>query len=217
MIGDKTVQDHIIDYYYSAISPWSYFGHARLGELAARHTLTIAYHPMPLGKVFAGSGGLALKERHPSRQAMRLLELQRWREKLKMPLTLWPKFWPFDASMADRVTLSLLANGHNPHAFIAQAFEGCFAREENAADVATLASYLTACGFDADKILAHAQTDEIAITYQHNAEEALNIGVFGSPSFVYHGEIFFGQDRLDLLEDAIASGRAPFVPVSVAP
>ena len=65
-------------------------------------------------------------------------------------------------------------------------------------------------GLPAQKLLADARSENVKKRYQQNIQEALEIDAFGSPCYVLDGEVFWGQDRLDLLEDALASGRAPF-------
>ena len=53
-------------------------------------------------------------------------------------------------------------------------------------------------------------TDEISAAYEQNRQDALAADVFGSPVYVLDGEVFWGQDRIDLLADALKSGRAPY-------
>ena len=71
-----------IDYYLAPQSPWTYLGHARLVQMAAKHGAQVRLKPVDLGKVFPVSGGLPLAQRAPQRQAYRLLELARWRDAL---------------------------------------------------------------------------------------------------------------------------------------
>ena len=71
-----------IDYYMSPGSPWTYLAHARLGEIAKRHSAKIQVRPVDFGVIFPQSGGLPLPKRAPQRQAYRLMELRRWKEHL---------------------------------------------------------------------------------------------------------------------------------------
>ena len=79
---------HVVDYYFSLVSPWSYLGHDRFMALTRQHGVEVQYVPVFLGPVFAETGGLPLPKRAPHRQRYRFLELQRWREKLGVPLNL---------------------------------------------------------------------------------------------------------------------------------
>lgn len=100
-----------IDYYFTLLSPWTYLGHGAFTELAKQHGLVVRYRPTPLRSVFDETGGLPLPKRHPVRQRYRVLELQRWRARRGLPLTLFPKYFPYDVSLADRVVLAIVARG----------------------------------------------------------------------------------------------------------
>lgn len=200
-----------IDYYFSLVSPWAYIGNRIFVEMARRHGARIVYKPVLLNEVFSQTGGLPLAKRHPARQDYRLVELQRWRQKRGLAFHLWPKYWPFDADLANCSALALIAMGADPADFVQRAFNGVWEGQENLADAATLAAVLLReAGFDADAILAGARSEEIRAAYERNRLEAIAAGVFGSPAYVLNGEVFWGQDRLELLDDALASGRAPF-------
>jgi 2-hydroxychromene-2-carboxylate isomerase len=199
-----------IAYYFSLLSPWAYIGHRFFVDIAQRHDAAIVYKPVLLNEVFSETGGLPLAKRHPARQAYRMLELQRWREKRKLDFHLWPKHWPFDADLANCCALAIVAAGADPANFVQKVFSGVWERQENLSDAAVLSRLLREAGFNPETILAKADSNEIRAAYERNRLEAIEIGVFGAPSYVLGGEIFWGQDRLDLLEDALASGRAPF-------
>jgi len=200
-----------IDYYFSLVSPWAYIGHRRFVALARRYDAGIVYKPVPLGEVFAQTGGLPLAKRHPARQAYRMVELQRWRERRRLAFHLSPKYWPFDADLANCAVLAVVAAGADPADFVQKAFDGVWENEQNLADAAVLAGLASETGFDPDSMLAKASSAEIRAAYERNRLDAIEAGAFGSPCYVLDGEVFWGQDRLDLLEDALASGRAPFV------
>jgi 2-hydroxychromene-2-carboxylate isomerase len=200
-----------IDYYFSLLSPWSYIGHAHLLDIARRRDAAIVYKPVFLNEVFSETGGLPLAKRHPARQQYRSVELQRWRDKRKLTFNLWPRHWPFDAELANAAVLAIVAAGGDPAAFVQRVFVGVWEREENLADASVLAALLREAGFDAETILAGADSPAIRAAYESNRLEAVAIGVFGAPSYVSQGEIFWGQDRLDLLDDALASARSPFL------
>ncbi len=201
-----------LSYYFSLLSPWAYLGHAELGRIARAREVAIDYRPVNLMELFPETGGLPLPKRHPSRQAYRLVELQRWRDARGAPLVLKPKFWPFDFKLADRAMLVASGQGdqYAVHQLIACAFRAVWVEERNLADEATLADVAAAAGFDPAKLIAAARTDEAAAAHAANFERATQDGVFGSPSYVLDGEVFWGQDRLGMLDAALASGRAPF-------
>ena len=203
-----------ISYYFSLMSPWAYLGHSQLGAVAGRHEVEIDYRPVNLMELFPQTGGLPLGKRHASRQRYRLMEMQRWREARDLPLVLKPKNWPFDFLLADCVTLAAAMSGpqDQAHAFIATAFRAVWVEERNLADPEILAQLLSAGGYDPVAILELARSPATIGAYEGNRERAMAQDVFGSPAYVLDGEVFWGQDRLELLENALASMRAPFTP-----
>ena len=200
-----------IAYYFTVVSPWAYIGHDLFTRIARKHGATIDYRPVNLGEVFPQSGGLPLTKRHPLRVAYRTMELKRWREKRGLDFALKPKGWPFDPGLADRVALALLARGEDPNAYLSNAFCAVYETELNLGDAANVAAVLKETGHDADALIADAQSQPIRDAYAANNEAALAAGVFGSPSFVLDGEVFWGQDRIEALDDALTSGRKPFL------
>ncbi|MBV1700716.1 MAG: 2-hydroxychromene-2-carboxylate isomerase [Hyphomicrobiales bacterium] len=200
----------MIDYYFSMTSPWAYIGHATFQRLASQYDFEINYRPVALSRIFPETGGLPLAKRHPSRQTYRFLELQRWRLKRDVALRLRPKFFPMDAALADKCVMALNDAQGDVGAFMGGLFRALFWLEQNGADPEVIGHWLTQCGADAKGILKAAGSDEMAARYAKASEDAIASGVYGSPTFIRDGEIFFGQDRLELLEDALRSGRAGF-------
>lgn len=199
-----------IDYYFSLVSPWAYLGHAKFVALARHHGLTINYCPVNLPDVFAESGGLPLPKRHPARQRYRLLELQRWRVKRDVDLEIHPKFWPFDHQFADRTVLAASLLGHDPAAYLELCFKGVWAHDLNLADQAVLEGLARRAGLDPVALFAAADSEPVIEAYKGNVAKALADNVIGSPCYVRRGEVFWGQDRLELLEDAIISDRPAY-------
>lgn len=199
-----------IDYYFAIYSPWSYLGHKALVEIAVRHKARINYKPTPLPALFAETGGQTLPQRHVSRQNYRWVELRRWREKRGVVLNLKPKYWPYQSSLADRCVIALNEIQHDPNTYVTLAYKACWEKDLNLGEEVFVSSLLTASGLNAAAIIARANTPEVEATYARNKDEAVAAGVFGGPSYVVDGEVFWGQDRLDLLDDMLASGRKPY-------
>lgn len=202
-----------VDVFFSIVSPWAHLGHAPYLALAERRGVETAWRPLPLGPLFAETGGLPLAKRAPERRRYRDVELQRWAARRGRPVNLRPAFWPFDGALADRSALALVAAGHDPGAFAGAAMRGVWEGELDLASREVLAKLIDGSGFDADATLAAAEGDDTAAAYEANRRAGQEIGVFGSPTYVLDGEPFWGQDRLDLLDEALASGRPPYRPV----
>jgi 2-hydroxychromene-2-carboxylate isomerase len=193
-----------IDYYFSPMSPWTYLGHARFREIARRHGATIAPKPVDYGRIFPLSGGLPVTKRPAQRQAYRLVELARWHDHLGVPMTIQPKYFPYDARLA---TLSIIAAGDADQAMkLAGAFlHGCWAEERNMADESEVAAVIRGAGLDSGALLKQANRPETAARFEAFTDEALARQVFGAPTYVYKDELFWGQDRLEFLDRALAS------------
>ncbi len=201
-----------IDYYFTATSPWSYFGHDRFMELASQHGAVLGWRPVNLGGVFAATGGLPLPKRAPARQRYRMVELKRWREVLSIPLNLQPAHFPTDPDLANRCVVALDQSGEDPSDFLARTYRAVWVFDRDIADEHTVEALLADAGHDARAIIAKARAEETGELYERYSAEAIERGVFGAPTYALNGEPFWGQDRLGLLEDALRSGRAPYLP-----
>ncbi len=191
-----------IDYYLAANSPWTYLGHERLCAMAERAGATVRVKPVDLAnQIFPASGGLPLPKRAPQRQAYRLVELRRFSEFLNMPMQIQPRFFPVDPTPASLlITAAQMQIGDQAALQLTGAvLRAVWAEEKNIADSSVLASLLVQTGLSASLLEAAAQA-AVSAKYQEFTDEALACGVFGSPSYVIDGEIFWGQDRLDFLQ-----------------
>jgi 2-hydroxychromene-2-carboxylate isomerase len=192
----------IVDYYISLNSPWTYLGSARFAALAKRHRATVRVKPAKFGEVFAKTGGLPLPKRAPERQAYRLMDMKRWRDHLKMPIYVQPKFFPTDETTATRLVIAAALQGFDAHALATEIGRAQWEREENHAETAVLDAAAKRAGLDAAAIRAASPPDaDLDIIWSSNTADAIARGVFGAPSYVFDdGEIFWGQDRLDFVE-----------------
>ena len=199
-----------VDYYFSFQSPWAYIGHQPFREIVERYGLKVNHKPVVLVDLFSETGGLPLLKRHPVRQRYRMVELQRWRDKRGLNFALQPKNWPFNARLADGVVIAAIEAGHDPDPFLRRAFPAVWERELNLADPATLTTIADDAGLPGKQLVERSASAEIGAAYEQNRQDALAADVFGSPVYVLDGEVFWGQDRIELLADALKSGRAPY-------
>ncbi len=199
-----------IDYYFTGSSPWTYIGHDLFMEIAKRFALKVQYKPVNFGRVFSETGGLPLPQRPAVRQRYRLVELQRWRDRRGLTFNIRPKHFPFDVALLDRTIIALINRDRNPDAFMRLAFDAIWEEERDLADPAVIANLLAECGYAPGPVLEEARGPASEAVYLLNIENALAADVFGAPSYVLDGEVFWGQDRLELLEDALSSGRAAY-------
>lgn len=200
----------VLDYYFSMVSPWAYIGHDALHEVVRRHDVEVNYKPMALLEVFDATKTPRLPDRHQTRKDYRMLELQRWREKRALPFKLQPAHWPYPFQTADCMVIAIVERGANPAEFMRTVLKGIWEEEKDFGDNAQLAAAADAAGLPGADLLEAAGTDAVRAIYAANTKGFLDLGGFGAPTYVLNGEIFWGQDRIDLLDDALASGRAPF-------
>jgi 2-hydroxychromene-2-carboxylate isomerase len=195
----------LIDYYFTPISPYTYLGHERLLEIAARHGATVAVKPVDYGRIFPVSGGLPLKQRAPQRQAYRLIELERWSKHLGKALNVKPKFFPVSPDAAAKWIIAAQAHGTADALRLAGALlRAVWTEERDISDEPTLASIATGERLDPAPLAARAASPDTASRYDALTQEAIERQIFGAPTYVYRDEPFWGQDRLDFLDRALA-------------
>ncbi len=193
-----------VDYYFTLTSPWTYLGHRRFVEIARRRIAEIRVKPVDYGVIFPQTGGLPLPKRAPARQAYRLMELQRWRAQLGIELNLHPKFFPAPADAAARVVIAADQAGGDALGLAHAILTAIWTQEKDIADLPTLTEIANAAGHDGAALVAASQQPEAQAAYEAQTQEALERGVFGAPSYVYEDALFWGQDRLEFLDRALA-------------
>jgi len=191
-----------VNYYLAPSSPWTYLGHARFTNIVHAAKVNVRLFPVDLGgKVFPATGGLPVGQRSAQRQAYRLVELKRFSEHLGMPLNLHPKFFPVSADLAAKLVIAVQEK-EGPDAAMAlleKILSAVWAFEENIADPNTLGAVLHQVKLNSS-YLGLINEPWVQELYDQNTIQAIELGVFGSPSYVVEQEIFWGQDRLDFLE-----------------
>jgi len=201
-----------INYYFTVTSPWSYLGDIRVHEVAERCNATLQHRPVNAGEIFSKTGGLPLKDRSAERQAYRLRELARWRERLGIELNLEPKFFPVSSQLADKVIIATRDLGIDPGPLTNAFMRTVWVEDENIADPEVVKTVLGVQELDAVTLMASAQQEKTARILAAHTEEAISRGVFGLPSYATADDLFWGQDRLDFLEsslDGYESGEDP--------
>jgi carboxymethylenebutenolidase len=195
-----------IDYYFAAQSPWAYMGHERFLRIVRDTGAQVRVRPADYGKVFPVSGGLPLPKRAPQRQAYRLVELKRFSDFLGVPLNVQPKFFPVNSDDASRLIIAVERDdGTDAALAISRAvFAAVWQQERDIASPQVLGELLAECGLPADR-LERSRAPAVQQAYEANTQAAIDAGVFGAPSYVVDGEIFWGQDRLDFLERKLRS------------
>ncbi|MEM6712269.1 MAG: 2-hydroxychromene-2-carboxylate isomerase [Pseudomonadota bacterium] len=199
-----------IDYYFTLISPFTYLGHPTLLEVASRHGASLVYKPVNLMNVFQTSGVLPIPERPVSRQNYRLIELQRIADFRQLPLTLKPAYFPTNPGLANGAAIAIAQAGADPSSFVFAALQACWVNEQDIADEGVVRALVEANGHDADAILAAAASTAVTDEMSANTDAAIAAGAVGAPVYVLNGEPFWGQDRIEHLDHALATSREPY-------
>jgi 2-hydroxychromene-2-carboxylate isomerase len=202
----------VIDYYFYGGSPFTYLGHRALVDMAQRQGAMLNYKPVNLMALWAVSGAVPPAQRPPVRQRYRLVELQRVAEFRGLPINTKPRHWPVDTGLADQAAIALVEAGEDPASYVERVLTGIWADEADLSDRSVIAGLLTKSGFDAESTLNEAESEAVATIREQNSRDAIEADAIGAPAYVLNGEVFWGQDRIELLEHALQTGRAPYRP-----
>jgi 2-hydroxychromene-2-carboxylate isomerase len=170
--------------------------------MAKQNNATISIWPVDFSVIFPNTGGIPLPKRSIQRKAYRMQELQRWREHLQIEINLQPRFFPVSDKLAAAMVVNL--RKQDPAAAIRLAgacLKACWTEERDISDTDTLLDIAKENNFDGNALLT--DSDEALATIARDSEEAVELGVFGAPSYRFNDELFWGQDRLDFLQRAL--------------
>ncbi len=195
---------HSVDYYFTPQSPWTYLGHARFTRMAQSAGAEVRLLPADFGQVFASSGGLPLAQRAPQRQAYRMMDLARFSSQLGLPMNLRPRYFPVAGDDAARLIIAVDQQDGSASALklCSAIFAAVWEQERDIANPAVLRELLGESGLDPARV-EQAASPAVQQRYQANTRQAIDSNIFGAPSYVIGGEIFWGQDRLDFVEQAL--------------
>ena len=198
-----------VDYYLSLDSPWSFLGHDRIVDIAARANAELIPIPVDFSIVFPVTGGLQVPQRARTRQAYRLAELKRWRSYLDIPLNLNPTHWLAPDVLCTGMVTALahrrdLADRNTDALCLAGAFmRAMWVEDRDISDEATMLDIATEQGLDGNALLELSRSGGPEETRIASSKAAIERGVFGAPSYVIDDEVFWGQDRLGFVARAL--------------
>jgi len=200
--------------YYSLSSPWAYLGGPQLQDIVRRHRVRLLLKPYDFQAVVLKTGGMPLRTRLPPRRAYHEVELARWSEYLGMPLVLKPRHYPqviTDPDWNKRAAWTVIAAqdaGLDAFPLSHAILRAVWAEERDIALADVRRQIADENGYDGAALVAAEQSARVQELYRTYSDEALALGVFGAPSFVLDGVIYWGQDRLDFVDRALAKKRA---------
>lgn len=205
--------------YYDVACPYSYLATARLDELRQRTGATVRLVPVLLGRLLGPAGAERARSHTPSGRApwasearLRYLkaDLARWARRLGLPLH-FPSRYPMNTVPALRLCVQAAARSAAEHeALMLRLFRALWTEDADLLDERTLRRLLLSVGLPADELIAGCKSPEVAAELVRSTEEALARGVFGTPTLALGPrpeDLFFGNDRLDFVEEALRAGR----------
>ena len=193
----------LVDYYLTLASPYAYIGHVRFIELTKKLNTKVTIKPVNMGEILSKTGGRPVGKRSKARQAYRFQELVRWQKYLNIPLNLEPKFFPVNDIQAAKMVIVAELEGANGVGLAGAYLRAVWAEERNIADPDIVVGIANECGLDGKQLVNQSTAAKITNIFESNTQDALNIGVFGAPTYVIGEQLFWGQDRLGFLGDAL--------------
>jgi 2-hydroxychromene-2-carboxylate isomerase len=188
-------------YFHSLSSPWAYMGWPGFRELIRKHDLDVVVRPT---RIVPPNGGIPLRSRPQARQDYHEVELDRWRKRLNMPLVLRPKHYPTSNEFCARMVIAADKLGWDALALSHGLLHALWSEEKDVKEAAVRVAVAKSLGMDGDRLLAMQDTPEIVAAWKASEKEAADYGVFGTPTWVYRNVLYWGQDRLDFLDEALS-------------
>jgi len=204
--------------FYSLSSPWAYLGGPKLQDIVRRHRARLILKPYDFQAIVPKTGGVPLRTRPQPRRDYHAAELDRWRRYLGISLNLAPRFYPLENpapnwnKFAGWTVIAAQQAGLDAFPLSHALLRALWAEERDIADREIRRAVADENGYDGEVLVAAEESEPVQAQYWANGEEAERLGVFGAPTYVVMGELFWGQDRLDFVDrklDAARYERAP--------
>lgn len=193
-----------LDFYFDLGSPASYLAWTQLPTLCARHQAQLLYRPMLLGGVFQATGN-ASPAMVPAKGRYMFIDLARYAERYGVPFGLPPGFPVNTLNLMRGLIGTQLHAPERFEALLKVLFEGLWVKLCNLSDPDVLGRTLAEGGFDAEAFQALAVRTDVKEALKEATQQAVDRGLFGAPTCFVGEQMFFGQDRLDFVEQALAS------------
>lgn len=192
-----------VEFYFDLGSPATYLAYTQLPKICARTDSQLTYIPILLGGVFKATGN-ASPATIPAKGRYMFEDLDRYARRYGVPLKFNPHF-PINTLTLMRAVMGMqLRHPERFQAFIDCLFSALWVEGRSLDDPATVAAVLTQKGFDPNEVLALTVDEEVKAALKDNTEKAVQRGVFGAPSMFIDNQLFFGQDRLDFVVEALS-------------
>jgi 2-hydroxychromene-2-carboxylate isomerase len=191
-----------VEFYFDLGSPATYLAYTQLPKICEQTDSQLIYIPILLGGIFKATGN-ASPATVPAKGQYLFQDLGRYATRYGVPLKFNPHF-PINTLMLMRAVTGIqLRQSERFLAFIDCLFKALWVDGRSLDDPATVAAVLTQNNFDPNEVLALTSDEAVKAVLKENTEQAVQRGVFGAPSMFVDGQLFFGQDRLDFVIEAL--------------
>ena len=196
----------VIEYFYAAHSAYAYIGSKLLYEIAGRAGARIDHRPFDWHRVVAANGPGRINTLTPGRRAyFSGREIERWAEYRGVEILAgrMPTHHDNDIGLPNRMLIAGVLEGADVDALAHRMLEAHWRYDADLADAGTLSRLGGEAGVNAGLLLAAASSPEVQAIYDANTAEAIERSVFGSPCYFVDGDMFYGQDHLELVARAV--------------
>ena len=191
-----------VEFFFDFGSPYTYLAYHQLPKIAARHGATIIWRPMLLGGVFQATGNKSPIE-IPAKGRYSLIDLQRWAQHFGVPLQMNPHF-PINTLTLMRGAVGLqLREAHRFDIYTRAMFNAIWVTPQNLNDPAVVSAVLQEAGFDPGAFMALIGDAKVKEALKTATQAAVDRQIFGAPTMFVGDQMFWGQDRLDFVKEAL--------------
>jgi 2-hydroxychromene-2-carboxylate isomerase len=191
-----------VTYFHALSSPWAYLGWPQFKALIEKHDLDVVVRPT---RIVPENGGIPLRSRPAARQAYHAVELDRWRKRLGMPLVLQPKHYPTNNEFSARMVIAADVLGLDALELSHGLLHALWSEERDVKDAAVRIDVADRLGLPGRELRAMEDMPDIRARWERSHEEAKERGVFGTPTWIYDDVLYWGQDRLGFLDEAVSA------------
>ena len=191
-----------VDFYYDFGSPASYIAYTQIEKLCAKYDAQVVFKPYVIGAVFKATGNSS-PVTLPSKGRYTMMDFTRWAKYWGIPFCINQHF---PVNTITHMKLCMAVQLHHKDKFSAfntAMFNAMWVENQNLTEPAVVAAICASAGLDANHLLMETEQDDVRNALRGNTDEAVALGAFGAPTMMYNGEMFFGQDRLPMLELAL--------------
>lgn len=191
-----------VEFFYDYASTYSYLAHREIERIAATHKAELVFRPMVLGFVFKATGN-SMPASVPAKATYMLQDVGRWVRHYGLPFKM-PSAFPTNTIRALRTAVAALDEGTFP-AYHHAVMTAYWANDQDIGDGDVLAAVASGAGLDGPRLVARSEEAAIKQQLKANTDEAINRGVFGAPAFFVGDQLFWGNDRLEFVGEALAA------------